>query len=279
LLIPLLLLGGWALFAGGDDGENEPEADDIWTRPADGMEMVYVPAGEFMMGSEGGPDDEQPVHAVDVDGYWIDRTEVTNEMYDLCVQDGACERPSDLSSYSRDSYYANPDYADYPVIYVSWNDANAYCEWAGGRLPTEAEWEKAARWDEEAQEARIYPWGDTFDGTRLNFCDSNCPFDWQDDSVDDGYEDTAPVGSYPDGASYYGALDMAGNVWEWTGSAYEPYPYDPDDGRENISGTDVRPVLRGGSWYDNDYNVRAANRINNDPTNRYNIVGFRCAQE
>ncbi len=240
--------------------------------------MVHVPTGEFMMGSDDGQSDEQPIHAVYLDSYWLDQTEVTNGMYDLCVQDGECERPSTLSSYTRDSYYTNPDYANYPVIYVSWEDANVYCEWAGGRLPTEAEWEKAAAWDEESQEAYTYPWGNTFDGTRLNFCDSNCTFDWKDDSVDDGYEDTAPVGSYPAGASYVGALDMAGNVWEWTASIYEPYPYDPDDGRENQSGTDNR-ALRGGSWFSYDNLVRAAIRFNFNPVIRYDDVGFRCAQE
>lgn len=275
-----------------------PEAGESRTRPADGMEMVYVPAGEFMMGSEEGEDDEQPVHAVAVDGYWIDRTEVTNAQFAQFVTETDYETTAEQEGsgyiyvdgewgwvdgadwrhpFGPDSDLAGRD--EHPVVLVSWSDANAYCEWAGGRLPTEAEWEKAARWDEEAQEARVYPWGDTFDGTRLNFCDSNCPFDWQDDSVDDGYEYTAPVGSYPDGASYYGALDMAGNVLEWTGSAYEPYPYDPDDGRENMTRTDVRPVLRGGSWNIDVNFVRAAIRNDLDPAVRSFIVGFRCAQE
>lgn len=249
-------------------------------RPADEAVMVYVPAGEFMMGSEAGLSNEKPVHAVYLDSYWIDQTEVTNSMYALCVQDGDCERPSNLGSYTRDNYYNAPAFANYPVIYVGWQDAQNYCEWAGARLPTEAEWEKAARWDEETQEARTYPWGNTFDGTLLNFCDENCQFSWKDATVDDGYEDTAPVGSYPDGISPYGALDMAGNVWEWTadwydGDYYAELVYDNPTG----PATGTAKVLRGGSWSNNDNDVRAANRHSNDPTLRLDCVGFRCAQE
>ncbi|GIK56245.1 MAG: SUMF1/EgtB/PvdO family nonheme iron enzyme [Chloroflexi bacterium] len=291
-----LLLGGvWAMMPDGTGGNEStatatsariavgetdtptPGIGSTRIRPADEAVMVYVPAGEFMMGSEAGQSDEKPVHAVYLDSFWIDQTEVTNGMYALCVRDGDYVQPSSLTSYTRDSYYANPTFAEYPVINVSWQDARNYCEWAGARLPTQTEWEKAARWDEENQEARTYPWGNTFDGALLNFCDENCPFNHPDVTVDDGYEDTAPVGSYPDSISPYGALDMVGNVWEWTASLYETYPYDPNDGRENLNGTGQR-VLRGGSWNNNDNNVRAANRNNNDPTNRNNNVGFRCAQ-
>jgi formylglycine-generating enzyme required for sulfatase activity len=290
LLIPLLLLGGWALFAGGDNGENEaviaplptetavpsltptatwdpnlpppnPEAGDIWTRPADGMEMVYVPAGTFLMGSDPEEDpeadnDEFPQHGVTLDGFWMDRTEVTNAMYEECVADGDCS-PSALSD---DADYNGPEQ---PVVGVSWNDAEAYCEWAGGQLPTEAQWEYAAR----EEDGRLYPWGDespTCDLAQFGGCSGR----------------TVPVGSFsPEGDSPFGLADMAGNVWEWTGSAYEPYPYDPDDGRESISGTDVRPVLRGGSWFNGDFSVRAANRFDFVPANRNYFVGFRCAQE
>jgi len=237
---------------------------DTWTRPADGMVMVYVPAGEFQMGSEDGDNDEKPVHTVALDGFWLDRTEVTNAQYSQCVTADKC----DPSGYAGDSRFNG---MDYPVMGVSWHDAVAYCEWAGSRLPTEAEWEYAARGPEELR----YPWGNTFDGTRLNFCDKNCTYDWADKSVNDGYELTAPVGSYPTGASWVGALDLAGNVWEWVADWYGGY----------LSGRQVNPtgpqsgdyrVLRGGSWSNIEDNTRGANRSRNTPTNADNNDGFRC---
>jgi formylglycine-generating enzyme required for sulfatase activity len=237
---------------------------DTWTRPADGMVMIYVPAGEFQMGSTTS-DDEEPVHTVALDGFWLDRTEVTNAQYGKCVTADKC----DPSYYSGDSRF-NGD--DQPVVGVSWHDAVAYCEWAGGRLPTEAEWEYAAR----GPEALTYPWGNTFDGTRLNFCDKNCTYDWAEKSVNDSYEFTAPVGSYPDGASWTGALDLAGNVWEWVADWYGSYP----------SGRQVNPtgpqsgeyrVLRGGSWYSYEYLTRGAYRDWYAPADtRNDIFGFRC---
>ena len=124
-------------------------------RIADGMQMVYVPAGEFTMGSDEGDDDKRPVHPVYLDAYWIDQTEVTNAMYIKCVQEGACQVPSIVASYTRSNYYDNPLYADYPALIPSWSLASTYCIWAGGRLPTEAEWEKTARGTEDM----LYPWG------------------------------------------------------------------------------------------------------------------------
>ncbi|MBN2386387.1 MAG: SUMF1/EgtB/PvdO family nonheme iron enzyme [Anaerolineales bacterium] len=229
-------------------------------RPADGMEMVYVPAGEFTMGSDR-YFDEQPVHTVYLDATWIDRTEVTNGMYALCVAEGACTPPSWSSSHTRSSYYGNPAYADYPVIYVTWNDADTYCAWAGGRLPSEAEWEKAAR----GTDARIYPWGEPFPTAGL----ANYGFH---------VGDTERVGSYPAGASPYGALDMSGNVWEWVADRYdgtyyvrspERNPQGPPDG----SGR----VLRGGSWGGDGGNLRAALRYGGDPASANLNIGFRCS--
>ena len=236
-------------------------------RLTDEAVMVYVPAGEFAMGSDDGDDDERPIHGVHLDSYWIDQTEVTNGMYTLCERAGVCKQPSALRSRTRSSYYPNPAYADYPVIYVSWDDAKTYCEWAGGRLPTEAEWEKAVRWDEENQEARIYPWGEDIDCNFANY--------------DDCVGDTSAVGSYPDGASPYGALDMAGNVWEWVNDVYASNYYEQrvyDNPTGPMDGSEM--VRRGGSWSRSDGSiVRAADRSSNIPSYPNDLLGFRCVQD
>ena len=214
----------------------------------DGMEMVYVPAGIFKMGSNDGDSDEQPVHEVVLDAYWIDKFEVTSGQYADCVEAGACDKPG-----------AEANYANHPVVNVSWNDAKDYCEWAGRRLPSEAEWEKAARGTNE----RTYPWGDEDPSASLLNYDGN-------------NGGTTMVGFYPAGASPYGALDMAGNVWEWTGSLYEDYPYDSEDGRENMNALGLR-ILRGGSWSNNGWFVRTADRLGGVPVFWLNNYGFRCA--
>lgn len=238
----------------------------------DGMEMVYVPAGTFLMGSpEGeGDKDEHPQHTMYLDAFWIDKTEVTNAQYQKCVIAGQCEQ----SSKSDDSDFNQPDY---PVVGVSWQDANAYCQWAGRRLPTEAEWKKAARGDDD----RVYPWGNDFVGSKLNYCDTNCrgflTFIWRDRKVDDGFGKTAPVGSYPAGASPYGALDMAGNVREWVADWYDGDYYSNSPSR-NPTGpaTGRRRVLRGGSWFNLQFFVRAADRVRDYPDFRGVDLGFRC---
>ena len=153
-------------------------------------------------------------------------------------------RPWSIGSFSRQSYFGDPAFADYPVVHVDWRRAAAYCAWADARLPTEAEWEYAARGPED----RLFPWGDIFDPTRLNYCDRSCA-GMSDPSYDDGFPDTAPVGSFPQGASWVGALDMAGNVREWVDDWYGAYaseaafdPRGPEFGRIEDP--------RGGSWYD-----------------------------
>lgn len=236
----------------------------------DGMTLLYVPAGEFTMGSASYKD-EKPIHKVNPDAFWIDQTEVTNKMYSLCVSVNACKAPKYKASDSHTNYYGNVAFDPYPVIYVDWNRAEAYCEWADRRLPTEAEWEKTAR----GTDGNIYPWGNTFDGTLVNFCDINCSLDWANKSFDDKYADVAPLGSYPSGKSIYGALDMAGNVWEWVADWYDVYP-GGDPSASSDFGQKYR-VRRGGSWSSYDGFMRSAGRIGNDPADAYYDIGFRCA--
>ena len=241
-------------------------------REKDGMEIVYVPAGTFMMGSKDGDGNEQPVHEVSLDAYWIDKYEVSNAQYARCVAVGECDPPHSNRSYTRSSYYGNSVYDDYPVIYVSWYDAEDYCTWAGGRLLIEAEWEYAAR----GSEGRVYPWGDEFDGTKANYCEESCPSEYKDSSFNDGYEDTAPVNSYLDGASFYGALNQAGNVWEWVNDWYASYSNEVVSNPSGPPSGEYR-VIRGGSWGGIEGDMRAAYRggIYPDFTNHY--YGVRCA--
>jgi formylglycine-generating enzyme required for sulfatase activity len=247
------------------------------TDPKD-VDMLLVPAGEFLMGSDADDalaecekyhnycqrnryENEEPPHIVYLDTFYIDKYEVTNGLFAACVQVGVCQSPKDSRSMSRSSYYGNPQYEDYPVIHVDWNMAEAYCEWRGARLPSEAEWEKAAR----GTDGRTYPWGEGVDCSYANHGGGNnmC------------VGDTSPVGSYESGRSFYGAYDMAGNVWEWVSSLYEPYPYNPDDGREDLSASGSR-VMRGGSWHGSELHLRTACRSSVEPLI---LVGFRCARD
>jgi len=191
----------------------------------------------------------------------MDRTEVTNAQYRKCEAAGSCPPPRESGSHTRASYYGNAEYDNYPVIHVSWNAAQAYCKWAVRRLPTEAEWEKAAR----DTDNRKYPWGNAApDNQRANFNDK---------------DDTTAVGSYPSGASPYGALDMAGNVYEWVGDWYidDYYRSGPV---QNPKGPDagLYRLLRGGAWGSGQPNIIAARRLWKEPFYQDYFIGFRCAR-
>jgi formylglycine-generating enzyme required for sulfatase activity len=223
-------------------------------RTEDGAEMVLVPAGEFLMGSNDGAYDEKPPHRVYLDAFSIDKYETTNALY---------KRFMDATGRPAPSYWSDGNFngASQPVVGVSWGDADAYCRWAGKRLPTEAEWEKVAR----GTDGRKYPWGEQWDATRAN--------------AENRLGKTVPVGSHASGASPYGAQDMAGNAWEWVadwyGSTYyrnspERNPEGPDSGTSR--------VLRGGSWLNYPRSLRSAFRLYFTPDFRSHYLGFRCAR-
>jgi formylglycine-generating enzyme required for sulfatase activity len=270
--------------------------------PKDNMVMVFVPAGQFEMGGYvDGAYDTMPAHTVYLDGFWMDHTEVTNEMFARFVKSTGYLTDAEKAESSFDFRTANleiiwekvrgldwdhPDgenssisgLEDHPVVHVSWNDASEYCTWAGRRLPTEAEWEKAASWNHVTGEKYIYPWGNNFDETLLNFCDVNCAYDFATKDLDDGHAKASPVGSFPDGASPYGALDMSGNVMEWVADWYsadyyrtspDSNPFGPNSGQQRIS--------RGGGWATNDYYVSSARRFAWDHPYQHRALGFRCA--
>jgi formylglycine-generating enzyme required for sulfatase activity len=289
ILFVLVLNGGGGEDAerGGPLGPTAPPAlgiGSITERERDGAVMVYVPGGTFEMGSTEGDDDEQPVHSVTLDSFWIDKHEVTNAQFAAFLNERGNQTEDgetwlDLQSeyclieQVDGEYRPKSGYDSHPVIEVTWYGARAYCEWAGARLPTEAEWEYAAR----GPQGNTYPWGDTFDGERLNFCDVNCPNAWKDTGWDDGYERTAPVGSFEEGASWCGALDMVGNVLEWVADWYQEdyYAVSPDSNPLGPETGKYR-VLRGGSWNTIQDRVRSAYRDRDYPVNSVDVRGFRC---
>jgi formylglycine-generating enzyme required for sulfatase activity len=230
------------------------------TSSADGMAQVLVPAGEFRMGTdEKGSQKNRPVHRVMLPAFWVDQTEVTNAMYEKCVEAKACPPPF----VGINPFYGKSKYENHPVVYVTWDNADAYCQWAGRRLPTEAEWEKAAR----GTDGRIYPWGnDPPDESRANF--------------DLNLGAPLPVDRYPLGVGPYGALNMAGNVREWVSDWFhELYylvtPFDNPPGPESGEAKS----LRGGSYLDDASQIRVFNRFFHPPESPGLNRGFRCVSD
>lgn len=236
----------------------------------EGVVMRLVPAGEFQMGSaDSDPISDWPIgwefyalpsQLLELEAFYIDKYEVTNAHYGPCVDAGFCNPPKQTSSYSRPNYFGNPLYGDFPVIYVDWQMANGFCRWRGARLPTEAEWEKAAR----GTDARLYPWGESISCENANFW--GC------------VGDTASAGSYESGTSPYGVYELFGNVQEWVSSLAVPYPYDSEDGREDLT-TPGKRVLRGKACNSTlVWRLGVDSRLNNDPITNNNTTGFRCAR-
>ena len=230
----------------------------------DSVEMILIPEGTFLMGSddEGALPPSKPAHEVRLDEYWIDQYEVSNAQYAKCVEAKHCTEPMDFSSATRPDYYTNPDYANYPVIHVTYYQATAYCTWAGKRLPTEAEWEKAAR----GTDSRLYPWG--------NRLPKDIPA--QVNQFSGG--DTVPVDSFPEGASPYGVYNMEGNVWEWCADQYDPYYYSssPAENPNAFTGGNDY-VIRGFAWSYPFSTLTIYTRNYSYILNHNYDLGFRCA--
>jgi formylglycine-generating enzyme required for sulfatase activity len=237
-------------------------------------EMVLVPAGPFTMGSDDGPADERPAHKVDLPAYSIDRTAVTNAQFAAFLNavgpvNAKGERlydidDSDARIHARGGKWtADSGFENHPVMEVSWAGARDYCASVGKRLPTEAEWEKAAR----GADGRKYPWGnDVPDRSRAQF--------------GAGWNESAPVGRFPRGASPYGVLDLAGSSWEWVSSAYRPYPYHAGDGREDLSAGPVRGTRGGGhdSRAEEITTTQRGRNLSRNPRSGHHNIGFRCAR-
>jgi len=261
--------------------------------------MVLIPAGEFLMGSPPGEGSasERPQHKVHVDSFYMDKYEVINSRFKEFVDATGYVTDAERRGWSfvavkdsptnkvADANWRKPRgpgsdilaIMDHPVVQVTWNDATAYAAWAGKRLPTEAEWEKAAR----SVDSRKYPWGNNKpDGTQCNFADSHTFFPWSDESCNDGYKYTSPVGSFKSGGSPYGVHDMAGNVWEWCADRFDGDYYESSP-KENPQGpsTGSTRVFRGGSWFNDARMARTASRYSREPIDAYDMIGFRCARD
>ena len=219
--------------------------------------MGLIPAGSFIMGIDtGNANIASPVHLVSLDAFYMDKYEVTNVLYKACVNVDGCTMPAEIKSYTHASYFGNTEFNDFPVIYVNWNQAATYCKWRGARLPSEAEWEYAAR----SSDARTYPWGEGMDKSRANY-EGN---------------DTTAVGSYESGKSPFGIYDMAGNVQEWVNDWFDTYQKSSSSNPQGPA-TGYFRVSRGGAWYFWDGIMDSDYRYTRDPNDQSNTLGFRCA--
>lgn len=236
-------------------------------RDKKGASMRLVPAGEFRMGVEPGQQEAGPVHTVYLDNFYIDKYEVTNTLYKACVDTGSCRPPKSVE------FFNNPSYADFPVVNVDWYMANDYCTWRGGHLPTEAQWEKAARGTDE----RMYPWGNEISCKNANYFDNTIPQTCGGEMV--------KVGSYPDGMSPYGVYEMAGNAIEWVADWFDGdalvadryYAISPPSNPQGPA-TGDRKVVRGGSWRNIPVDLRTTTRNWGYPIDFHFTIGFRCAK-
>lgn len=233
---------------------------DVKTSEFDGMLQVYVPEGEFLMGrGEVYKNADSPQHLVYLDAFWMDKYEVSNAMYLKCMQTGGC-----TELVSDNIYYQNWVYRDHPVTYVTWDQAGEYCQWAGRRLPTEAEWEKAAR----GTDGHMYPWGDEAPNPRLaNFSGSMI-------------HEAVSTYRYPLGASPYGALNMSGNVREWVADWYDPqyYTTTPYMNPKGAESGDERS-MRSGSYNEDGREVAVTSRYRHEPQSAGLSRGFRCSED
>jgi formylglycine-generating enzyme required for sulfatase activity len=274
LLIPIIVIGVIVWVALSSEAGEPPTG------------MVYIPPGPFLMGSTEKDGiigvnvgvDEVPQHTVNLPGYYIDRFEVATALYKRFLDATGREPPGDKMHPDiypwKEQGGVPPALANHPVIYVSWYDADAYCRWAGKQLPTEAEWEKAAR----GSDGRIWPWGNVFDPSKANVREYwNQVYKPKNAQTKDP-AGTLPVGSFPEGVSPYGIYDMTGNVSEWTASWYEAYP--GSTLRRKAFGKVLR-VVRGGAWVlEGDLYGRAAHRtMAVVPEKKHRSLGFRCAQD
>ncbi|MGB8644547.1 MAG: formylglycine-generating enzyme family protein [Anaerolineae bacterium] len=270
---PASLLGSGPTLSASKGADRPPRcttSGQRWVSPRDGVTLLCVPSGEFLMGAAdndlAATTDEKPQHRVYLDAFWIDETESTNAGFTRCVADGACHPRrytpyvDGVSSATRLDYYVNPQYASYPVVLYDGDEAQAYCHWSGRRLPTEAEWEKAAR----GTDGRTFPWGEGIDCSRASYFEC--------------VKDTTPVDVPTSGASPYGALNMAGNVWEFVADGYDPAFYSTSSRNPLSPPTSAGYVIRGGGWHSLTQTLRTTARGFGGAEHYFdNQIGLRCA--